>query len=118
MHHRLRRCEGGSWCADGAKSWQYSRALALQPARIRALEFQNLDYLKDFLSVRTAADGEVFGEAWVDDFSEVPSQVLHPQLYRLLWKASFKHPSSIHVLECHTVFSYLKHLAETDRISG
>ena len=49
--------------------WRFKQsAVRSQPARIRALEYQNLDYLKGFLSVRTAVDGEVFGDASIDEY--------------------------------------------------
>ena len=85
--------------------------------RIRAVPawargFANRDELLDVFSVRSELRGELMGEVFEDPaFPEVPSGLLAPERWRLLWKAPLVHQDATHCKELRAVVAAVKTLA-------
>ena len=80
------------------------------PARARGLA--NRDELLDVFSVRSELRGELLGEVFEDSaFPEVPSGLLAPERWRLLWKAPLVHQDATHCKELWAVVAAVRNVS-------
>ena len=88
--------------------WRYKiERIRAVPARARGLA--NRDKLLDVYSVRSELRGELMGEVFEDPaFPEVPSGLLAPERWRLLWKAPLVHQDAIHCKELWAVVAAVR----------
>ena len=79
-----------------------------------------LDTALVFEDPLTVKPDEVAGEVLIEnpDFVEVPRSLLHPDRWRLLWNAPFGGKEPIHVLECRSILSAVKHMCRDSRRHG